>query len=157
MLKPSCAMIFLILHAFCQCRQRMRSFAQLRWCADLSVSGGNTKADIWCRLYPKRRHHGAYGLWTFQLPFQYAVESLEDSGWIEPLWKNITAMAWAGNNGLRCVRSHGFTRPTVPVMYSNGHYGNQDGSNISFSKFETLLKWCRGRITKKRQAGVFWR
>lgn len=44
-----------------------------------------------------------------------------------------------GDNGL--MRSlTWFTRPTVPVMYSNGHYGNQDGSDISFSKFKNPIE-----------------
>ncbi len=45
---------------------------------------------------------------------------------------NVTAPAVApsGEGGIMRYVSW-FTRPTVPVMYSNGHYGYVDGSSLS--------------------------
>ena len=110
----------------------------------LSVSGGSKKAHYMMSVgYLKQKgimEHTGYERFNFRSNTDAELGRFRIGLNLSGSKENITANGgMGGDNGL--MRSlTWFTRPTVPVMYSNGHYGNQDGSDISFSKFKNPIE-----------------
>ena len=110
----------------------------------LSVSGGSNKAHYMMSVgYLKQEgimEHTGYERFNFRSNTDAELGRVKIGLNLSGSKENITANGgMGGDNGL--MRSlTWFTRPTVPVMYSNGHYGNQDGSDISFSKFKNPIE-----------------
>ena len=110
----------------------------------LSVSGGSNKAHYMMSVgYLKQEgimEHTGYERFNFRSNTDAKLGRVKIGLNLSGSKENITANGgMGGDNGL--MRSlTWFTRPTVPVMYSNGHYGNQDGSDISFSKFKNPIE-----------------
>lgn len=67
---------------------------------------------------------------------------------------NVTtpAVAPSGEGGIMRYVSW-FTRPTVPVMYSNGHYGYVDGSSLSAE----LMKNPVESMSLGHRSNEYWR
>lgn len=110
----------------------------------LSVSGGSKNAHYMMSIgYLKQdgiMEHTGYERFNFRSNSDAQFGRFKIGLNLSGSKENITANGgMGGDNGL--MRSlTWFTRPTVPVMYSNGHYGNQDGSDISFSKFKNPIE-----------------
>ena len=110
----------------------------------LSVSGGSNKAHYMMSVgYLKQEgimEHTGYERFNFRSNTDAKLGRVKIGLNLSGSKENITTNGgMGGDNGL--MRSlTWFTRPTVPVMYSNGHYGNQDGSDISFSKFKNPIE-----------------
>ncbi len=110
----------------------------------LSVSGGSNKAHYMMSVgYLKQEgimEHTGYERFNFRSNTDAELGRVKIGLNLSGSKENITANGgMGGDNGL--MRSlTWFTRPTVPVMYSNGYYGNQDGSDISFSKFKNPIE-----------------